>query len=64
MKYQADFQFDDQVQIMFTFEKRQNLKFVVADNVAELGEFEVPLLIILASEHKMITRPMKDKEGG
>ena len=49
---------------MFTFEKRQNLKFVVADNATELGEFEVPLLIILASEHKMITRPMKDKEGG
>ena len=48
---------------MFTFEKRQNLKFVVADANSELGDFETPMLMLLASEHKMITRSLKDKEG-
>ena len=48
---------------MFTFEKKQNLKFVVADANSELGDFEVPILMLLASEHKMLTRQLKNKEG-
>ena len=48
---------------MYMFEKKQILKFVVGDATADIGDFEIPLLLLLANENKLITRPLKDKGG-
>ena len=63
MVYQEDLKFEDQVQIMYMFEKKQILKFVVGDATSDIGDFEIPLLLLLANENKLISRPLKDKGG-
>ena len=61
--FQDDLKFEDQVQIMYMFEKKQILKFVVGDATADIGDFEIPLLTLLANENKLVSRPLKDKDG-
>ena len=48
---------------MYMFEKKQILKFVVGDATADIGDFEIPLLTLLANENKLVSRPLKDKDG-
>ena len=61
--FKDDLKFEDQVQIMYMFEKKQILKFVVGDATADIGDFEIPLLTLLANENKLVSRPLKDKDG-